>query len=68
MNTPVPIAALKVSGTRPGNERITLNTDMKHLDLAPQYDSMKAHDRQYEARIYTYFGVQPYWTEGTKRP
>ncbi len=68
VNTPVPIAALKVSGTRSGNERITLNTGMKHLDLAPQYEPMKAHDRQYEASIYNYFGVQPYWTEGTKCP
>jgi hypothetical protein len=64
VNTPVPIAALRVSGTHSGNERIILNADLKHLDLAPRYDAVKANDRQYETRIYTYFGVQPYWTEG----
>jgi hypothetical protein len=66
VNTPVPIAALRISETHSGKERIVLNTDMEHLDFAPYYNPMKVNDRQYEANIYTYFGLQPYWTEGTK--
>jgi hypothetical protein len=66
VNTLVPIAALRISETHSGKERIVLNTDMEHLDFAPYYNPMKVNDRQYEANIYTYFGLQPYWTDGAK--
>jgi hypothetical protein len=65
VNTPVPIAALRISETKSGKERIVLNTDTEHMDFAPYYDPTKVNNRQDEANIYTYFGLQPYWTEGT---
>jgi hypothetical protein len=61
VNTPVPIAALRISETKPGKEQIVLNTDMEHMDFAPYLDPTKSHDRQYEANIDRYFGLQPSW-------
>jgi len=66
VNTPVPIAALRISEGNSGQERVVLNTDTEHLDYAPYYDPAKTNDRQYEANIYTYFGLQSYWTEEAK--
>lgn len=68
VNTPVPIAALKISERQSGKERIVLNTDAEHMVFAPYYDPTKVNDRQYEANVYSYFGVSPYWTEETKCP
>lgn len=62
VNTPVPIAALRISETKSGKERISINTDTEHLDLAPYLDPTKSNDRQYEANIDRYFGLQPPWT------
>jgi len=62
VNTPVPIAALRISETKPGKEQIVLNTDTEHLDFAPYLDPTMNNDRQYETNIDTYFGLQPSWT------
>jgi len=62
-NTPVPFAALRTSETMPGKEHIVLKTDMEHLDFAPFFDPLQRNDRQAEANIYLYYGLQPYWTE-----
>ncbi len=64
VNTPVPIAALKISETKTGKEMIALNTDTEHMDFAPYLDPTKTNDRQYVADIDGYFGVQPAWNEG----
>ena len=64
VNTPVPIAALRISETRSGKERIVLNTDTEHLDFAPYLDPSKMNNPQYEANIDMYFGLQPSWSEG----
>ena len=61
VNTPVPIAALRISETKLGKEKIVLNTDTEHMDFAPYLDPTKSHDRQYEANIDRYFGLQPSW-------
>ncbi len=63
VNTPVPIAALKISEAKSGKEKIVLNTDKEHMDFAPYLDPTKTNDPQYEARIDRYFGVQPLWNE-----
>jgi hypothetical protein len=63
VNTPVPIAALKISETKSGKEMIVLNTDTEHMDFAPYLDPTRASDRQYVANIDEYFGVQPAWNE-----
>ena len=63
-NSPVPFAALRISETKSGREDIVLNTDTEHLDFAPFFDPMQTNDRQKEANIYLYYGLQPYWTEG----
>jgi hypothetical protein len=60
-NIPVPIAALRISETKLGKEKIVLNTDTEHMDFAPYLDPTRSHDRQYEANIDTYFGVRPAW-------
>jgi hypothetical protein len=61
VNTPVPIAALRISETKLGKEKIVLNTDTEHMVFAPYLDPTKSHDRQYEANIDRYFGVRPSW-------
>ena len=61
VNTPIPIAALQISETKNGKEKIVLNTDTEHLDFAPYLDPTKSHDRQYEANVDRYFGVSPSW-------
>ena len=63
VNTPVPIAALRISETKSGKERIVLNTDTEHMDFAPYLDPAKSNDRKYEASIDRYFGVQPSWSK-----
>ncbi len=68
VNTPVPIAALRISETKYGKEKIVLNTDTEHLDFAPYLDPTKSHDRQYEANIDRYFGLQPPWAAEGSSP
>jgi hypothetical protein len=63
VNTPVPIAALRISETKPGKEMIVLNTDTEHMDFAPYLDPTKVNNPQYEANVDLYFGIQPSWTE-----
>ena len=63
VNTPVPIAALRISETKAGKEMIVLNTDTEHMDFAPYLDPTKVNNPQYEANIDRYFGLQPSWTE-----
>lgn len=63
VNTPVPIATLRISETKSGKEMIVLNTDTEHLDFAPYLDPTKMNNPQYEANIDMYFGLQPSWTE-----
>ena len=65
VNTPVPIAAMQILGTKSGKERIVLNTDTEHMDFAPYYDPMQANNPRYTANIDSYFGVQPSWSEGS---
>ena len=63
VNTPVPIAALRISETKSGKEIIILNTDTEHMDFAPYLDPTEMDNPRYEANIDMYFGVQPSWTE-----
>ena len=68
VNTPVPLEALRISQIKPGKESVVLNIDREHLDFAPFLDPTKTNNRQYEASIYEYYGLRPYWTEnGAKR-
>jgi hypothetical protein len=62
-NSPVPFAALRISEAKSGMEDVILNTDMEHLDFAPFFDPTQSSNRQTEANIYLYYGLQPYWTE-----
>jgi sporulation protein YlmC with PRC-barrel domain len=63
INTPVPFQELRISQTKGGQETVILKTDMEHLDFAPYLDPLKMENRQYEANIYEYYGIQPYWTQ-----
>ena len=62
INTPVPFQALQISRTKGGQDTVVLKTDMEHLDFAPYLSPLQKKDRQYEANIYEYYGIQPYWT------
>ncbi len=59
--TPVPFEDLTISKAEGGREIAVLKTDLKHLNLAPSLDSSKMESRRYEASIYRYYGIQPYW-------
>ena len=63
VNTPIPIAALRISETKSGKEMIVLNSDTEHMDFAPYLDPTKTNNPQYEASIDEYFGIQPSWNE-----
>jgi hypothetical protein len=63
VNTPVPIAALRISETKAGKPDIVLNTDTEHMDFAPYLNPARINDPQYVANIDMYFGLQPGWTE-----
>jgi len=65
VNTIVPFEELRISRANDGQEIAYLKTDMEHLDLAPYYDPLKKESRQDEANLYEYYGIQPYWNEGT---
>jgi len=59
VNTPVPFEEIRIS--QGGQDIVFLKTDMEHLDFAPYLDPTKTNNRQYEANIYEYYGIQPYW-------
>ena len=63
VNTPVSFEEIRISQRKGGQDIVFLKTDMEHLDFAPYLDPLKTHSRQYEANIYEYYGIQPYWTE-----
>ncbi len=63
VNTPVPLEELRISRIKGGQDVAVLKMDMEHFDLAPYFDPIKGIDRQREANIYEYYGIQPYWTE-----
>lgn len=65
VNTPVPFEALRIYRTESGAESAVFTMDAEHLDFAPFLDSTKIGNRQYEADIYGYYGIQPYWTEAS---
>ena len=62
--TPVPFEALQISKPAPGEITVALNMDERQLEAAPFYDPLVTDSRQYEASIYLFYGIQPYWTEG----
>jgi hypothetical protein len=62
-NTPVPFQELRISETKGGQDIVFLKTDMEHLDFAPYLNPLKKENRQDEANIYEYYGIQPYWTQ-----
>jgi hypothetical protein len=66
--TPVPIEALRLSEQRPGDLKIVANLDEKQLEAAPFYDPTAGNKRDYEADIYKFYGIQPYWTEEANCP
>ncbi len=68
VNTPVPIAALRISETKSGKEMVFLNEDTEHMDFAPYLDPTKSNSRQYEANIDEYFGIKPAWNEAGACP
>jgi hypothetical protein len=63
VNTPVPFQELQISQTKAGQDIVCLKMDTEHLDFAPYLDLTKINSRQYEANIYEYYGIQPYWTQ-----
>jgi len=67
VNTPVPFEEIRISRRKDGQDIVFLKTDMEHLDFAPYLDPTKTNNRQYEANIYEYYGIQPYWTENGAR-
>ena len=67
VNTPVPFEEIRISQRRGGQDIVFLKTDMEHLDFAPYLDPTKTNNRQYEAKIYEYYGIQPYWRENGAR-
>jgi hypothetical protein len=60
-NTPVPVQELRIVTTKGGQYAVVLKTDMEHLDFAPYLSPLTKINRQYEASIYEYYGIQPYW-------
>jgi hypothetical protein len=63
VNTPVPFEALHISQGMSSPENIVFTMDTEHLDFAPYLDPTRPVDRQFEADVYRYYGIQPYWTE-----
>jgi ribosomal 30S subunit maturation factor RimM len=62
-DTAIPFAALRISTTTTGHEKVILHTDMTQMALAPVMSRMKSPSAKGDARIYAYFKVQPYWSE-----
>lgn len=53
--TPVPIAALKHSGTESGLPKFVLNKTEKQLQAAPAYNPLPS--ATYQAKIFTFYGL-----------
>ena len=66
--TPVPIEALQLSEQKPGNLKIVAKLNEKQLEAAPFYNPTASDKRDYEADIYKFYGIQPYWTEEANCP
>ena len=60
---PVPMTALEISETESGELDIVLNSTKAELEAAPLFDAKKIDSLRYDASIYGYYGIQPYWTE-----
>ncbi len=60
--TPIPLEAFQIAEPEPGQLRVVLNSSEKALEVAPAFNPVESTDLQYEADIYRYYGIQPYWT------
>ena len=45
----------------PGKESVVVNMEKKRIKESPPYESGAAVDREYEARLYDYYGYPYYW-------
>jgi hypothetical protein len=61
--TPVPLEALQITEPMAGQVSAVLNSDEKRLEAAPAFNPVASNGRQYEADVYGYYGIQPYWTQ-----
>jgi hypothetical protein len=61
--TPVPFEALRITEPMGGQVSAILNSDEMKLEAAPPFNPVAGNDRQYEADVYRYYGIQPYWTQ-----
>jgi hypothetical protein len=66
VNTPVPFEELRISQTKGGQDIVFLKMDMEHLDFAPYLNPLQTNSRQYEANLYEYYGIAPYWTQSAE--
>jgi hypothetical protein len=60
--TPIPLEAFRITELMPGQLQVVLNSNEKALEAAPAFNPVESTDLQYEANIYRYYGIQPYWT------
>ncbi len=60
--TPVPIEAFRITEPTPGQLQVVLNSNEKALESARAFNPAESTDLRYEANIYRYYGIQPYWT------
>jgi hypothetical protein len=65
-NILIPFEVLRISRTKSGEEKVISKMDAEHLAFAPYLDPTKPINRQREANIYLYDGIQAYWTEDGK--
>ena len=49
---------------RPNEKIFILKFSAWKLDFAPKFDKSDMSHRKWADSVYTYFGLQPYWTEG----
>jgi len=50
-----------LSSVEPGKESVVVNMEKKRIKESPPYESGAAVDREYEARLYDYYGYPYYW-------
>jgi sporulation protein YlmC with PRC-barrel domain len=62
VNTPVPFQELRIHQGKGEQDTVALKTDMEHLDFAPYLDPARPINREREANLYLYYGIQPNWT------
>ncbi|MFB3885685.1 MAG: PRC-barrel domain-containing protein [Thermodesulfobacteriota bacterium] len=60
-STPVPLQELQISQAK-GQDIAVLKIDTEHLDSAPYLDLFQTNNPQYEANIFEFYGIAPYWT------